>query len=159
MSNVQVKDMPGARFFGYYPSFPDIANSTFAAETLTLETANTQEKGHFEYLCRQWLSDAAIARENKTALPPKPISPASKVVLRQDLPNNGGTWIVQTDGPIFGVCPDLPPVDKAPIDTGITGMVSTEPSIDQKLNSIGLTLNKMAADLAAIKANTAKPGA
>ena len=160
MSNVEVKDLPDAKFYPTFAMFPHIADNTFAAEQRAVVATNLAGKNQFDNLCLQWLSDASIARNAGAVIPPKPVSALSRVIVRQEV--DGGTWIAQTDGPAFGVCPDLP----APIATTpghMTGAVPAgtpdQPTQDQKLDSIAVGLIDANAKLDLLIAAFKKTGA
>jgi hypothetical protein len=91
------------------PGLPDtpIADNEYNSEVQQVNFLNAQAATNFQGQCSAWLNAATNARTAGQPLPPKPISPASTVVLRQDVA--GGSYIMQMPGDVFGVCPDLPP--------------------------------------------------
>jgi hypothetical protein len=143
---VEVKNITGARFIGYYASWPDMANQAFNAEQVNAQNATLAAKNEFDGLCSRWTSEATAAVAAKTALPPKPIAKPSRVAVREDMPFNQGTYIATVDGDPVGVCPDLPA--ELPVAPGtISGLVQkgtpTQPTIDDKLNYISSQLSKL----------------
>jgi hypothetical protein len=106
----------GARFYGYYMTFPDYANQAFAAESLILTNQNTNNAAIFTDRVNSWTQSAQFNQDHGLALPDKPIAPNAMTEKRYDLPNNGGTWIWQEEGAPIAVCPDLPPNPPAHIN-------------------------------------------
>lgn len=137
---IDVFKLPDARFFVLNTLFPNIAANEFASRTKDVAARNAQGASAFDFACRTWLSNASLARAAGHELPAKPISPPSRTIVQQEA--DGGTWIAETDGPVYGVCPDLPEPVKA--DPNVTGLVlkgtPVQPTQDQKLDSIASTV-------------------
>lgn len=137
-----VSKLPGAHFAPLMGMWPQMVDQAFSFEQQSAALANSTAQGRFNFLCTQWTSDATLARNAGLPLPPKPISPPSKIAMRQDV--SGGTWIAQADGPVFGVCPDLPALNGTP--GGVTGIVpsgtTAQPTQDEKLNSLGVSVSQ-----------------
>lgn len=149
-----VAELPGAKFIGVYVMFPEMANQAYVSEKQSLDALNVQAKSSFEYQCRQWMAQAEVARATKVPLPPKPISPKSRIVVRQEVgAPNAGTWMAQTDGPDFGVCPDLPPV-VVPAPSGTIGGDPATRKADPsaQLADLLMMAQSLKADTMAIKA-------
>jgi hypothetical protein len=156
-TTTEVKDLPGAEFTGYYAAWPEMGNQAFAGKQRIAANVNAALKSAFDFACRTWAHDAELARAASQPLPSKPVSPPSQVVVREDMPYNGGTWIAVIDGPGFGVCPDLPVPATVLPGGGITGIVPvgtpSQPSQDAKLDYLSTQLALALVQLGAI--NTA----
>ncbi len=138
--------LPDYRFVAASGLFPGIPEREAAQEQTQVNTLNAKGKGDFDFECTKWTSAATIARNGGQSLPPKPISPPSWVVLAEDgqyLGANGKFIARAQTGPVYGVCPDLPPV--TPVTPGggklYTGDVHTITQ-DQKLDAIMAVCNE-----------------
>ncbi len=137
--------LPDYRFVAESGLFPGIPDREIANEQVQVNGLNATESGLFQRACNQWLSDATLARNAKQPLPTKPISPASWVVVTADGMQNGATgkYIARSQvGPVYGVCPDLPPIGSGSSGTIVTGPVQIVTQ-DQKLDSIMAALTDL----------------
>ena len=155
--NTDLSTQPGVNFIPASGLFPNIVNNEIAAEQRALDNLNASGLSAFNYSCTQWLSSATLARNANEPLPTKPQSPVSWVLLTQQGVQNGqpGTFILQSQtGPVYGVCPDLPPLAGTP--SGVSGIVPTgtptQPTQDQKIDSIAATVLNTDANVALIVA-------
>ena len=145
-TELDVKSLPGANFFVASALGANIADNEYMAETATIRQQNTAGKNKFDYSVKQWVNDATNARNAKQPLPPKPISPASTLVVRQDV--DSGSWIAQTPGPVFGVCPDLPAEEAYVQGTPFSSLPVGVLTIEQKLDDLRITVHGIADALA-----------
>ena len=158
---VDVSKLPGAAFWQANGMWPNIPINEFNAETNIANAQNARDLAAFNVACNSYMQEGIAARNNNTAIPAKPIAKASILVVKQAAADGSGLWIAQTDGPVLGVCPDLPPLVVSAPSTGMFSQAavtaSTALTVDQKLDSMAVTLNYIKARLDAAMGPVATP--
>lgn len=157
-----VSTLPNAEFHPFNGTFPNMVTLIVAGQQHILDALNVTGNNAFHEECAKWLSAATLARNAGSPLPPKPLSPASWVLLVQDgtKDSQSGKWIAQAQaGPIYGVCPDLPAAIPSNPSTG-SGYSGPQQqySQDQKLDSISLAVADNSAILRDISERMRKAG-
>ncbi len=144
--SIDISAIPDAQFRVPNALFPYIIANEILSQQQGVAALNVKGKADWDYAVSQWTINATIARgkDAKVALPPKPVSPPSWVVLTEDVKNESGvvtgTWIAQAQaGPVYGVCPDLPAAVPTPGGV-ISNPVKDVLTQDQKLDSISATV-------------------
>ena len=146
--NVDVSTLPESSFHAFSALFPNIVDNEIAGQQRVVDGLNLKGKAAFNDEIAKWLSAAALVRnaDPKATLPAKPISPNSWVVVVQDgkIGVQPGKWVVQVQsGPVYGVCPDLPPLVPTPTDFSGRASLPSQPTQDQKLDSIAATVQNI----------------